>query len=106
MASPLQAAIAAWTKNTFGDESANDPEARLRKLSEEVEELIRAWFDKDSQYLHTPEIMGELGDVYLCLLALGASLGLDIEKMGNIKMKELGKRVYELTEKGWVKVGS
>jgi NTP pyrophosphatase (non-canonical NTP hydrolase) len=113
MASPLQASIHAWGEKTFGKEVNSDQEGRLRKLWEEMEELVREFGRCQSvtpagqaTMIISPELKDELGDVYLCLLALGAALGVDIEKAGAAKMAKLGSRVYEYYEgKGWVKVG-
>jgi NTP pyrophosphatase (non-canonical NTP hydrolase) len=107
MASSLQAAIVKWTTDTFGPESAKNPEVRLRKLWDEMEELVRAWGDRPNpEGRGNPEIIDEVGDVYLCLLAFGASLGVDVEAAGAAKMAKLGSRVYEFDPmKGWTRVG-
>jgi len=105
VASPLQAAITAFVRKTWGN-SELEPEARLRKLWEEMEELVRAWGDRPLPIAASPEIIDEIGDVYLCLLAFGASLGIDVENAGAAKMKALGSRIYAYDElKGWYKVG-
>ena len=104
MASPLQAAIVAWGDKTFGKEVNSDPEGRLRKLWEEMEELVRAFGDTGNGSVKALE--GEVADVYLCLLVLADTLGMDLERIAARKLKELGSRVYEYhPEKGWIKVG-
>lgn len=111
MASPLQAAISAWTNKTFGEESATNPDIRIRKLWEEMEEMVRAFGQFEQAELAergkvVAELRDEIADVYLCLLAFGESLNIDVEKVGAAKLKELGTRVYEFDPlKGWTKVG-
>lgn len=101
MASPLQKAISQWLSDTFTNGSESDSEARYYKLVDEMLELGFSW---ETELEATPEVRAELGDVYLCLLAFAESLGLDLEKMGEAKLKDLRGRTYSLIDGKWEKV--
>ena len=103
MASPLQAAIYNWGEETFGPEN-RDSELRLRKLWDEMEELVRAYGSDIDNPKWRLNVQDELADVYLCLLVLAQCLGVDLEKLGQIKMAELKARTYEQVDGQWTKV--
>lgn len=101
MASPLQKAIFQWGTDTFGKGFNELPENRYEKLVEEMLELGFAW---ETELEPTAEVKAELGDVYLCLMAFAESLGIDLEKAGESKLKDLKARTYAQIDGQWQKV--
>lgn len=80
--SNLQTDMVKWVAEQFG--GPPDPEARAKKLMDEMEELRSALFAGYPE----PEILDEVADVYLCLLAYADSKGLSLDQLGWLKLRE------------------